>query len=209
MHSHSSQWYTQSGRTDEALAHAELAVNYGRRTGCQSLIANALYSYGASLAPVDANAALAAYEESIAAGPLDSSAHWVASLYQSALLLARAGRHAEALGRLRQSLGSCLDRGELPQLDGGIAYALEILAELGRAEDVLVLVGALRDGALTRLRTMTVPGERRPREVVARARAALDPEVRDAAMARGAAATYTELVNWLLHTLDELIASAA
>ena len=183
MHSHAGMWFTQGGLVEDGLAHARRAAEYARATGCPTLLANTLYSLGAALAPVDSDAALAAFNESISVGTTDSSAHWVASLYTSALLLARRGEAAEALSRLRLALQRRIERGELPQLDGGLGYSIEILTELGQLEAVCVLIGAIRSGALGHFRSMSVPPERRPDKVVKRLRDELTEGVRSAATA--------------------------
>jgi hypothetical protein len=110
---------------------------------------------------------------------------------------------------LREAIIRCVERGELPQLDGAFGYAVEILAELGHPEPVFVIVGAIRGGALGRLRQMTAPPDRRPAEALERARAALPKELRDQAAARGAAMSYDELVAWLVQELDALLDDAA
>ena len=170
-----------------------------------TLLPNTLYSLGAALSPVDPDAALAAFNESISVGTTDSSAHWVASLYTSALLLARRGEGPEALARLRLALQRCIERGELPQLDGGLGYSLEILTEVGELEAACVLIGAIRSGALSHFRSMSIPPERRPDKVVRRVRDELPEGVRTAANAHGAEMTYDEVVAWLLGALDDLL----
>ena len=89
-----------------------------------------------------------------------------------------------------------------PQLEGALAYAIEIFTIMGAYESAAVLVGAARSGALTHVRTMTVPPERQQRSAGPIREALGDSFDEHAAL--GAAMSFDELVAWTLATLDGL-----
>jgi hypothetical protein len=91
-----------------------------------------------------------------------------------------------------------------PQLLGAFGYAIEILTVLEQYETAALLVGSARAGALTVLRQMTSPPDRRQR-TSSPVRAALGDERFDALTAQGARLSLDELKTWVVATIDDLI----
>jgi tetratricopeptide (TPR) repeat protein len=193
------------GDHDGARRYAERAQELALRSRNPSTIAQMHYVVGTVWAVVDPERAIGAYKRAIELGRSGTNdATNAAALFQCALLLARAGDRRGALTYLRDSIVLQEHLKQQPQLAGALAYAIEILTILNAPEDAAVLVGAARSGALTHLREMAIPPERR-QQGSAPLREMLTPGQLSGGLARGASMTMDELVAWTVTTLDELI----
>ncbi|MDQ1456595.1 MAG: hypothetical protein QOH28_2215 [Actinomycetota bacterium] len=195
----------RSGDLDGARRHAERAQALALRSGNPSTIAQMHYVVGTVWAVTDPERAIGAYKRAIELGRSGTNdATLAATLFQCALLLARAGERRDALTYLRDSIVLQEHLKQQPQLAGALAYAIEIFTILNAPEDAAVLIGAARSGALTHLREMAIPPERR-QQGSAPLRDMLSAEQLSGCLARGAAMTMDELVAWTVTTLDGLI----
>jgi tetratricopeptide (TPR) repeat protein len=189
---------------DEARRWGERAEALARDSRNPSTIAMVAYHLGTLWARDEPARALAAYEASIAFGGSGANdATYGAALFQCALLQARAGDHDDALAKLRRAIEVQDWMNQRPQLEGALAYAIEIFTIFGAYAEAAILVGAAREGALTGIRTMTLPPERRQRSANP-VREALG-DAFDAYAAQGTAMSFDELVAWSLAALDRLI----
>jgi predicted ATPase/class 3 adenylate cyclase len=191
---------------DQARRWAERAEQLAQESGNPSTIAQVSYHLGTLWARDEPDRAITAYERCIFmstnAAAMDATTG--AALFQCALLLARRGDRSTALADLRQSIVMQDWMKTRPQLEGALAYAMEILTVLGAYEDAAVLAGAARSGALTHLRSLKPPPERQQRSA-SPLREVLGDRF-DAIAAAGAAMTFDELVAWILTRLDALLA---
>ena len=188
---------------EEAHRWAERADALAQESRNPSTLAQISYHLGTLWARDDPARAIAAYEASIAFGGSGANdATLGAALFQCALLRARAGDHDTALAELRRSIEVQEWMNQRPQQEGALAYAIEILTIIGAYAEAAVLAGAARSGALTHLRTMTVPPEREQRSANP-IRAALGDDF-DHYAAQGAAMSFDELVAWTLRAIDGL-----
>ncbi len=194
----------RAGDFEGAHRYAERALELAEQSGNPSTLAQLLYYIGTSWARDDPDRALSAYAQSIALCREGANyATLGAALFQGALLLARKGERTRALTDLRESI-VFQSRSEMrPQLEGALAYAMEIFTVLGEFEEAAVIAGAARGGALTHLRGMATPADRRQRGS-GPMRDALGPERFSECAAAGAAMSIEELVSWALAALDRL-----
>jgi tetratricopeptide (TPR) repeat protein len=196
---------TNAGRLDIARPNAERAYQLARESRNPSTLMQVLYHLGALYANDDADAAIAAFTECLSLarrGTMDSSVP--AAHYQRSLLRARAGDRRRALTDLREGIVRAAELGHSPQLMGAFGYSIEILTVLGEYEMAAVVIGAARSGALSMLRAMASPPDRKQRGS-APVRAALDEQRFEALNRQGAVLSLDELQAWLLASLDDLI----
>jgi len=189
---------------EQAIRWAERAEELAQRSQNPSTIALVSYHVGTLWARDEPERALAAYRRCIefeGSGAIDASLG--AALFQAALVLVRAGDRDEALRYLKRAIEIQDGMKQRPQLEGALAYAIEILTVAGAYEEAAVIAGAARSGALTHLRAMTPPPERgqtgtRP------IREALGDRF-DEFAALGASMSFDELVAWSLAALERLL----
>jgi predicted ATPase/class 3 adenylate cyclase len=185
----------------EARRWADRGDALARESRNPSTVAQVSYHLGTLWARDEPARAIEAYEASIAFGGGGANdATFGAALFQCALLRARAGDHAAALSHLHHAIEVQNWMSQKPQLEGALAYAIEIFTTVGAYEPAAVLAGAARSGALTHVRRMTVPPERQQRSADP-IREALGDSF-DELAARGAAMSFDELVAWTLATIS-------
>ena len=188
---------------DQARRWAARADDLARESGNPSTIAQVSYHLGTLWARDEPDRAIVAYKRCIEMSIGANDATLGAALFQCALLLARKGERRDALASLHRSIVVQDWMKQRPQMEGALAFAIEILTVLGAYDDAAALAGAARSGALTHLRSMTLPPERQQRGARP-LREALGDRF-DEFAAVGAAMNFDELVAWTLARLDALL----
>ncbi len=192
----------QQGELDLAREWADRGYELARQSGHPSALAGALLSVGMMRLVDDPDGALRAFEECIDLTRRGAAASGgQAALFLSALVYARRGDRRQASSRLVEAIERLRLRGRTAELDGGCAYAIEILTTLGMIEAAIVVLGSVLDGALRVLREVPVPPDRQPtdlralRETVGRERFA-------ELVAIGARMSYDEILDHIVTALE-------
>jgi tetratricopeptide (TPR) repeat protein len=197
--------YTNANLLEEAKPYAADAHDLALASANPSTIAQAMYHVGSYHARDDPEAALAAFTESLEVARRGTTDSVISpSHYQRALLWAHAGDRGAALRDLRAGITVASELAQTPQLLGAFGYAIEIFTALGHHEPAAVLIGAARSGALSPLREMTPPPDRRQRGS-SPIRAALGDDHFASLQGLGAAMSRDELEAWVLSTIDQLL----
>jgi len=123
-------------------------------------------------------------------------------LCYAAAVRARMGDYANAARDLAEGVERTHKDGNRPLFYVGIWSGIEILGGLARHAETAVFEG-IASAVPTDYRD--APGFASIHDAIARARAALGPEPYDAALATGAAMSFDEAVEHVVHTLDELV----
>jgi predicted ATPase/class 3 adenylate cyclase len=192
-----------NGELEVASEHGRRALTIARELGCPSLLAFALHTSAWTLISSDREGALAATEEAIAlSGDGDVASGTLSGTYSMCgLLRAYRGNLAGAYRALRKAVLLSRDYGERPQMGAALGWGIAVFQIAGRPEQAAVFVGALNSGALRAVsnhpRAARGHGPRRVEQL----RAVLGDDV-DVGMARGAAMSYDEIVEYVLAELD-------
>jgi predicted ATPase/class 3 adenylate cyclase len=188
-----------------AREYADEALHLVRQAESPSARAHALAVVGYVLDPDDPAGGLAAVEESVSltqAGASDFAAG--TALRKAAELRAALGDRKHALAALRESVVRDYERGSKPPLLYTLYTASELLAELAHAEPATVLTGAVTAGPVAAFVSDRIQsGEtERTQRLIAGLESVLGTEQYQAAIARGSAMSYEELVTYALEELD-------
>jgi predicted ATPase/class 3 adenylate cyclase len=193
-----------AGRIDAARADAERAIQLARRLGNRYLLASANHSIAWALQRDDPAAALAAAEQYL-------DLHRQFDIYVSAAsgvmslaggLRARLGDDPGALEVLHQAILVARDLGARPQIASVLDWALSPLHRTGRPEVAATFVGGLTTGALADVGNFPGVNAARTR-TLERLRAVMGDERADELVARGAALSYDDLVQYAAQHLAQ------
>jgi predicted ATPase len=186
-----------AGEFDQARADAESGLELARPLKNPRLDALALNALAWALQRDDPEAAL---------GALDSlEGRFRGSTLPSSLALAgglraRLGNPEGALPLLREAVIVSRDEGARPSLAAALDWSLAPLVKLGQSESAATFVGALTGGPLAEVSGF--PDVESRARVLERIRAALGDNAADVLVARGAAMTYDEIIDFALNHLD-------
>lgn len=183
---------------------------FARRVQNPTCLTLASFALGWVQTNDDPDAALAALDESIAltrAGALDGA--YGAALCQMALLRARRGEAHPAVEELLEAISYSHEVGDYTNFSNAINRGSEILGRLGHAELAAVFTGIVAGHYLDTATMYQLFGrELEEHEAVdTQVRAVLGVDAYEAATARGAAMTYGEMVGYLRHELQRLLAA--
>jgi tetratricopeptide (TPR) repeat protein len=193
-----------AGRIDDARADAERALELARRSGNRNLLANAHHATAHALRRDDPAAALAAAEQCLNLHRESDMAAFVAGSVMALAggLRGRLGDDPGALELLHDAIVVGRDHGTRPQLAAGLDWALSPLTRTGRPDVAAMLLGGLTRGALAGLANYPGVDAARAR-TLERVRAVLGDDQTDELVARGAAMSYDELVQYAIDHLDQ------
>jgi predicted ATPase len=196
------------GATDDAKVDADAAMVDAQRCQTPTCLTLSYFAVGWAWIADDPDRALAALDESIAltrAGANDGA--YGAALSEAAALRARRGERLEAIEDLREAIAHRHEVGDLLNLTVALRRASGIVGELGYTHLAAVFTGIATGHHLNEMmKAMTLPGEELAfnRSVDVRVRAELGPAAYEAATARGAALTTSEIVDCTLDELDRI-----
>jgi predicted ATPase/class 3 adenylate cyclase len=198
----------QCGRFEEASVAGEQARVIARRLGNPTALVLALHGLGWSLTESDPSAARAALEESIALseqaaleGGLDAMLGMVAPLRF------RDGDVAQALDALCATVARMRETGERASVINAIEASVTMRPVLGEREVPAVIWGSEAAETFGPRRGLGSPAQARLDATVAELRSTLGDAAFDAAVARGAAMSDEEALNFLLDELTRVRAS--
>jgi predicted ATPase/class 3 adenylate cyclase len=191
-----------AGRTDQARADADRALELARRIQNQFLLLSAYHATAWAYQRDDPATALAASEEFLriyrqtnidrrSAGSL---------LALAGGLRARLDDNIGALDHLHEAALLDRDQGTRPQLAGALDWALSPLLRTGQPDVVATFLGALTRGVLAQVSNFPGVNAARAR-TLERVREVLG-NATDELVSRGAAMSFDEVVDYALHHLD-------
>jgi hypothetical protein len=194
-----------AGGKEEAGAGMKIA----RRLANPTCLTLAHFAFGWAWSNDDPEAALAAFDESIAltrAGSLDGA--YGAALCQAALLRARAGDGRGALEGLREAIAYSHEVGDRVNFLNAVNRGTEIVGRLGHADLSAVFGGIVEaqfHGAslIYDLKGWELVEHEAVRD---RVRAELGDDAYAAAASRGTAMSYDDIVGFTLGELDRILA---
>jgi len=196
-----------AGNEEAARPLARQAVSAARALGNPSQLAISLYADGISARTVDPEAALTAFEESVALTRMGSSDVILASsLMFIAQLRADRGDVQAALASMRESLRHCIRCGDRPSLSGSLDTAAEILDHLGH-DEIAAQCAAI--AATTEWRFLGGPALERHTAIIDGIHARLDPATLEAIRATTSVGALEDLAADVIAELDALIAAEA
>jgi predicted ATPase len=183
-------------RVDQARADATEALRIATEIGCPTIIASASHGLCWALLPTEPEGALEAAERCIALYHAGATGVGGAAgvLGLAGGLHARLRHLDRALDCFHESACIARDTGTCPQLASTLDWALGSLLRAGRAEEAVVCIGALTDGALHDVSKFR-PSEPRTR-ALARAAGLLDEATVEEAYRRGATMAYDKLADY-------------
>jgi hypothetical protein len=202
----------QAGRDDYAAACASAteAVRLARELGNPTAQAIALGVFGWSVLRDDPQAAVAAFDESIAlsrAGAGDAT--FPTSLLLVAPLRARVDDIEGALRATREGLAVARDLGDLPSVGMTPAVAVEVAFTAGEPGLAAVFSGMLDSPVLSALLFHNDPHLPERRRVLDRVREELGENEYAACRAQGAAMSFDEGIAYTLAEFDRMIREAS
>jgi tetratricopeptide (TPR) repeat protein len=192
-----------AGRTDQARADADRALELARRIQNQFLLLSSYHATAWAYQRDDPGTALAASEEFLRIyRATDIDPRSAGSLLALAGgLRARLGDDTGALDHLHEAVLLDRDQGTRPQLAGALDWALSPLLRTGQPDVAATLLGALTRGVLAQVSNFPGVNAARTR-TLERLRGALGDAKTDELVSRGEAMSYDELVDYALHHLD-------
>jgi ATP/maltotriose-dependent transcriptional regulator MalT len=203
LHAVSAIAHNAAGDAVAARNEAEAGVAIARELRHSSALATALSALGQALLRDDPEASLAALEESqalVRSGATDVM--FANTSVQIARLRAQVGDTAGGLGALRHAVAHASGAGDRVYLAGLLQYAVEILTQLGFSEPAAVIAGLVDAKGYHHFAGVEV-GEWQGALDVARLQ--LGEGRYTEAVARGAAMTLDDAVEFILGTLDGLL----
>jgi predicted ATPase/class 3 adenylate cyclase len=190
------------GNTDRARADAAASLTHARRIGNPLLLVVALSALGYAWIAEDPARAREAFEESVALTQSGASdVNYSLALRELARLRMRDGDPAAALDALRAAVTYDNAGGNRPALPATLLASCELLTALGHLEHALVLNGAVVEGELRPLAPGTSAVGSQHAALV-RAPEGLGDAAYQAALAKGSALSYEEVVAYALDAID-------
>ena len=199
--------HNAAGDSEAARAEAETGVVIARALRHSSALATALSALGQARLRDDPDAALAALEESqalVRSGATDVM--FANTSMQIARLRAQRGDVAGGLDALRAGVRHAADAGDRVYLAGLMQYAADVFAALDHPEPAAVVAGLVDEKGFHHFVGVEA-GEWQYALETAR-RALGDARFKEA-LARGAAMTLDDAVDYILGTLDNVSESAS
>jgi len=192
-----------AGRTDQARADAERALELAHRIQNKFLLLTAYHSAAWALQRDDPTAALAATEHFLQIyRETDINPRAAGSLLALAGgLRARLRDDTGALEHLHDAVVLDRDAGSRPQLAAALDWALSPLLRAGRPDAAATFLGALTTGALANVANFPGVNTARTR-TLERLRSTLGEATTNDLIKRGAALSYDELVDYAVEHLD-------
>jgi hypothetical protein len=123
----------------------------------------------------------------------------------SAILKAQTGSGPEACASLREAIAHSNDKGDRPVVATGLDYGIQVLATLREFETAAVVAGAVRGESLARIDTLPAYEVQYREQALEAVRTALGDERYEAALERGGAMTFDEIVAYALGELDRIV----
>jgi hypothetical protein len=190
------------GRDEEANAAAERAIDLARGLRNRNGLVAALSAASWALQRVDPHAALARLDELF---ELADETPWYTGPEGTALALAgglraRMGDTSAALELLYRAALVTRDEGVRPQFAAMLDWSILAFVRTGRPDVAVVLLGVLTDGALADVSNYLLAGTYSRDQALERIRPIIG-EGFDALVARGAAMSYDEVVEYALEQL--------
>jgi predicted ATPase/class 3 adenylate cyclase len=190
------------GRDEEANVAAERAIAIARALGSRNGLVAALSASSWALQRIDPRAALARLDELF---QLADETPWSAGPEGTALALAgglraRLGETSAALDLLHRAAIVTRDEGVRPQFAAMLDWSVLAFVRSGRPDIAVVLLGVLTDGALADVSNYLLTSSYSREQALDRLRPSVD-EAFEALVARGAAMTYDEVVDYALEQL--------
>jgi tetratricopeptide (TPR) repeat protein len=190
------------GRDEEANAAAERAIELARTLHNRNGLVAALSASSWALQRVDPHAALARLDELF---QLAEETPWYVGPEGTALALAgglhaRLGDTSAALALLYRAALVTRDEGVRPQFAGMLDWSVLAFVRTGRPDIAVVLLGVLTDGALADVSNYLLTGGYSRDQALDRIRPMVG-EAFAALVARGAAMSYDEVVDYALEQL--------
>jgi tetratricopeptide (TPR) repeat protein len=200
-----------SGDFGRARPMAEEAVRLTRSLGNPSILAVSLFALGFALWDEDPIEALAALDESVALARAGASDMVLAAaLSLAARVRARGGDAPAALRGLRDALSAADDVGDRPTFFSALDRAIEILVSAGELDRAAVITGVVTRGPFREMTSLQGgPEEQARARVIEELRGRLGAPRFDAAVERGAALSYDEVIDYSVGELDALLAEGA
>jgi predicted ATPase/class 3 adenylate cyclase len=198
-----SMFEAMTGQLDQARADAERSLDLARRLQNPTALGAALHASAWVLQRDDPAAALAAAEQYLEKYSHGGVAMSVPGSVMALAggLRARIGDLVGALELLREAVIVSRDQGARPQLAAALDWSLSPLIKVGRPEPAATFVGALTGGPLAEMGNFPDVDAARAR-ILERLHVELGDDTSDALVARGAAMTYDEIVEYALHHLE-------
>jgi predicted ATPase/class 3 adenylate cyclase len=209
LHSAFASMLLTVGDVDGAKQEADAGMKIARSLSNPTCLTLAHFAFGWAWSHDDPEAALAAFDESIAltrAGAVDGA--YGAALCQAALLRAHKGDERGALEGLREAIAYSDEVGDRVNFSNAVNRGTEIVGRLGHAEVSAVFGGIVSGQFLGTSLIYELKGsELVEHEAVRdRVRAELGEDDYAAATARGAAMSYDDIVGFTLGELDGILA---
>ncbi|MEX0663731.1 MAG: adenylate/guanylate cyclase domain-containing protein [Acidimicrobiia bacterium] len=209
LHSSTAAMLTTIGDWNMARVEASAGLATARQIQNPTCLALALFAVGWTNSGDDPGAALAAYEESIAltrAGAVDGA--FGAALSQAAQLRAHAGDARGSLEGLREAITYSHEVGDHMNFINAVNRGIQIVGLLGNPVAAATLSGVMKGDLLEafpvyELRDFEGRGQQAVQDQV---RSELGDDVYSAAMARGTAMSYDEIVAYVLAEIDRMLA---
>jgi hypothetical protein len=169
----------------------------------------ALFFFGETRRSDESSDAIQALEECVARArtvATADSAFALLALGSLAKLRARRGEHTPAIEALREALVRAHDTGQPVVLATILNHGIGVAADLNALEFAATLGAAATDGPLAWLINVGPALLIQRQAALDQVRARLDPERYHAAVARGTATSYEQIVEYTLAELDRLLA---
>jgi predicted ATPase/class 3 adenylate cyclase len=203
-------WASIVGDLETARTYAHQSLATARRVANPTLLSIAHYFAGTVIEEDDPSAALTHYDDAIALVRAGAAitVHGP-SLTASAVLLARAGNHTEALHRLREGVEQAHHEADAPYLMGGAVSALAIYETLGWTEPLGELAGIMTRGKYSHLNVGPMSMRYGTPEAIARLQTTIETDTFERAAERGASMDADEIAAFILASIDHALREMA
>jgi hypothetical protein len=200
LHGNASLFRLTMGDREAARREAEAFREIARSTGNPTVSAASLAFFGRAAFSDDPEAALAAFEESIALTRIGAGDGFHSmALVGAAQLRARAGDRAAALDHLHSVVAFDHDVGNRANLGLTLERTIATLASIGEDELAAMCAGVVQSGTVTAFRSLPQADR-----TAARVEERMGSAAYRAAYDRGARLTYPEVAPTLLAELERL-----
>ena len=202
--------HLNAARPEEARGLAEEALRGARALGNPSLLIITLRWFASTRRPDERDDAIQALEECLlhsrAVGTADHP-DALQALGKLAALRACRGEHMPALEALRDAIIRTNDTGQALFMPILVNYGVSVAAELDAWPLAATLGAAFTGGERARFAPMSATERTDRQAALDHARAQLDPDRYDTAVANGAAMSHEQIVEYTLAELDRLLAN--